>query len=118
MRQITKTDCNIRLEASPEFCEVRGSFASGDDAQDKAWEDGIIASLENGDMLAWCIMTVTVEFNGIEESDSIGGCSYDSLQDFKDHSGYYDDMVNECLSRLNKKAKGIVEFMTAEGIAV
>jgi hypothetical protein len=47
-----------------------------------------------GNDWAWCTITVTLEFPylGITLTDSLGGCSYLSEEEFK-QGGYYDDMV-------------------------
>ena len=42
----------------------------------------------------WCSVQVTISYNGIEFSDYLGGCSYESEEDFKE-GGYYDDMVDQ-----------------------
>jgi hypothetical protein len=93
----------IEVIAREEFVPVRGNcLASGDDATDKAAEDAILARLEDGDTWAWASVEVKVSFRDLSASDHLGCCSYRDEGDFRE-SGYFDDMVDEALARLNDK---------------
>jgi hypothetical protein len=54
-----------------------------------------------GDQWGWCVVTVTVSWQWKQVWRSLGGCSYKDETDFRDHSGYFSDMVDECLADLN-----------------
>ena len=112
------------LEVEPEIEAIRGSFASGDDEADRALEDALIARVDRGDVWAWACVRVIATFPGTDlrgESSWLGGCSYDSAQDFetsrfeiKDmatgevtHRGYYDDMCDEARDNLIAKIKAV-----------
>lgn len=92
------------VEFLPEDIPVRGNFtASGDDEADRRDEDAVIARLDRGDMLAWCIVEVTaslhrggVSFKGVSR---LGGCSYSSEEEFKGDA-YFDDMKREAIELL------------------
>lgn len=56
----------------------------------------------------WCCIHVTVTFMGLEESESLGGCSYDSEAAFRRNS-YFTVMVNDCVKRLSDKVAKIVK---------
>lgn len=56
----------------------------------------------------WCCIHVTVTFNGLEESESLGGCSYDAEVNFR-RCPYFTDMVNACVSRLADKVAKLVK---------
>lgn len=74
--------------------DVRGNaLASGDDAEDRACEDEILARLDRGDVWAWADVRVkaTVEGCDVEGFDALGGCSYANEADFR-AGGYYEDM--------------------------
>jgi hypothetical protein len=59
--------------------------------------------IENGNPWAWFVAHVRVTYKGIlSHDDYLGGCSYKNEKDFK-KGGYYDDMVNNCLSEINKQ---------------
>ena len=104
MKTITKDSkgIEIKVTALDETCPVRGNaLASGDEADDRACEDKIIARLDRGDIWAWCTVKVTVTYRGVLSADEyLGSCSYDSEADFR-AAGYFDDMVAECISQIN-----------------
>lgn len=107
MKRIKRQDCTITVTAEQDHIPVRGNaMASGDDAVDSEVEDEIIERLNNGDVWAWALVTVTVEFESLKAAESVGGCSYENEEDFKKNGGY-DDMVDICLAELNKKAQKI-----------
>lgn len=97
-------DIEITISAEPEEIPVRGNaMASGNDADDKAVEDEIIARVESGDAWAWCTVRVRVTYRGVLSADSyLGACSYASEKEFR-NDAYYDDLVKECLAELNKR---------------
>ena len=90
------------LECEPEDWPIRGNaMCSGDDAEDRAVEDAIIADLESGNPWAWCCVKASCWVGGMEDvvgEDYLGGCSFASEEDFK-ASGCWDDMKEE--ARLN-----------------
>lgn len=75
------------FDIEPEDSLVRGNFASGDDAADKALEDSILKRLDRGDMEAWCLAKVTATFEFMGETFKgtavLGGCSYDSFNEMR-----------------------------------
>lgn len=91
----------IDLHAEQDDCQIRGNaLAIGDDEQDKAAEDEIIARLDNGDVWAWASVRVTVSHPAwpeIEGVDHLGACSYRDEADFTTPDGYYPDMVSQAL---------------------
>lgn len=56
----------------------------------------------NGNEYAWFCAHVTVKYKGLEADDYLGCCSYKSERDFKENSGYYDDMVRGCIDEINR----------------
>ena len=84
------------IECLPEDIPVRGNaIDSGIDDFDTEVENDIIQQLEDGNEWAWCTVKVTAKFPGldIEGVDYLGGCSYDSEEDFKKNGdGYFEDM--------------------------
>lgn len=48
----------------------------------------------------WCTARVTVTIGGRSAVDYLGQCSYESEQDFVSNSGYFMDMVNNCLASI------------------
>jgi len=102
LRKLTKDDVEIRLMCFPEDTPIEGNaMASGDDAVDKETEQWIHDQLERYNEWAWCCAKVVVYWKGFRASDTLGCCSYKSEEDFKQPGGYYDDMVNTAIERLN-----------------
>lgn len=90
----------ITLTAEPEHVPVRGNaLASGDDAEDKAHEDKILADLEWNEW-AWCSAHVRASYGGFHGDAYLACCSYESAEAFKTPGGYYEDMVEEALEDL------------------
>jgi hypothetical protein len=96
--------------------EIEGSFASGDDKADKELVESIRRRLRNGDTWAWACVIVTATWKGWTGRDTLGACSYDSEEDFKQPGGYFDDMKATALAELNatiaRSAEEIGELVT------
>ena len=104
-KPLTRVEIAIRLKSEPEFIPVEGNAsASGDDAFDREVEGSILRRLEQGDIWAWAMVTVTVSWGSFSASDHLGCCSYADEKDFRQPDGYFDDMVDEALTELNKLA--------------
>lgn len=68
---------------------------------------------EGGNRSAWFCAKVTVKYRGFEEDDYLGCCSYKSFKDFTgEFKGYYLDMINQCVSRINKD----IEFANGQTV--
>jgi hypothetical protein len=108
MKRLTEKDVTFTLDVMEEQIPVRGNaLASGDDVEDKRYEDEIIRRLENGDVWAWACVKVTAHWNDFYGDDSLGCCSYENEEQFKQPGGYYDDMKIAALNRLNEKVTQI-----------
>ncbi len=90
----------IEFEAEPEDMSISDSFS---DERDVKY---IIRQLERGNDYAWFCAKVTVKYKGYEATDYLGGCSYESEKDFKEHSGYYIDMIQQCIDQINNDVTG------------
>jgi hypothetical protein len=102
-KPLTREEVAIRLKAEPEFIQVEGNAsASGDDAFDQEVEHNILFRVEQGDVWAWAMVTVTVSWEPFSASDHLGCCSYADEEDFRQPGGYFDDMIDEALEELNK----------------
>lgn len=69
------------------------------------WIEGQLAQ---GNEWAWCRVRVMVSFQGFEETEHLGGCAYESEEDFK-KGGYYVDMVGECVDKIAEAFEKLVE---------
>ena len=103
----------IYTEALYEDIPIRGhALASGDTETDKQVEGRILAELDAGNEWAWCVARVWVrckewdeeeqETHIIEEDEYLGCCSYNNEQEFKE-GGYWNDMVDACIDRINAR---------------
>jgi hypothetical protein len=85
-------DCTFILDVVEDNTPVRGNaMASGDDGLDQWVENQIIEALENANIWAWCIVTVTAAWSGWKGVDILGGCSYKDEDDFI-RAGQWDEM--------------------------
>ena len=104
-RKLTKEDVEIIVEPLPEDQHPDDCFALDPEDQ-KQVVDKILADAEWNEW-AWCIVKATVRWKGLEASDYLGGCSYESEEDFVENSGYYEGMVEAALEQLNNMLEGL-----------
>lgn len=100
---LSRDEVTVRLKAEPEFIPVEGNACvSGDDAFDRKVEQKIFRRIEQGDVWAWAMVTVTVSWGPFSASDYLGCCSYANEEEFCQPGDYYDDMVATALDELNR----------------
>jgi hypothetical protein len=110
--KFTPETVNICVVCETEYIPIKGNaIVSGDDKLDRRVERKIQRDLDNGNPWAWCSVRVTAspkdpEHCELEASAYLGGCSYQSKKDFIKNSGYYEQMVEECLDELNAQVGG------------
>jgi len=81
---------------------IRGNvLVSGDDEIDRLAEDDVVRQLSEGNVWAWCCITVRATWGPLVGEDHLGACSYANLEDFQ-HGGYYEDMVMEAIFNLRR----------------
>lgn len=96
----------VELSARQDDTPVRGNaLASGDDAEDKACEDAILARLDSGDEWAWALVEVRASWEGWKASDYLGACCYESEKNFR-ADAYFADMRETALRELADKLEG------------
>lgn len=100
LRPLTRDDVIITVEALPEDSSPEGHFSTGDDERDRKICAEIREKAE-WNSWAWCCIKVTASWRGHSASDYLGGCCYDSKEEFVSEGGYYDDMVDRALEELN-----------------
>lgn len=103
-----KAEAKFSLACEHEDIDYRGNCSAIDAETDAAAEQWIRDQLDAGNEWAWCYAKVTVEWNGLQASDGLGGCSYESEQQFRE-GGYYEDMVATCLDSIVTDALRIAE---------
>lgn len=121
MRQLTYSEVEFEVIVEPDDMPVEGSFASGDDAQDREDEQRIMQDLERGFIEAWCIVTVqaTWYFGGGKYRGrvSLGGVNCKPGTDMEKYAreqGLYHEALEALNSALAKQvtdANNIAEFL-------
>src|SRR4051812_45365254 len=93
VREVTAEEAEFEVSPQPELVPVRGNaLASGDDDEDRKYEEEILRRLGNGDPWASCVVVVTATWNGFAGRAALGGCSYRDRADFCTPDGYYPDL--------------------------
>lgn len=91
----------LRIRVEPEELDYRGNCsATGDEARDREAEDWITHQLARGNIFAWCWISVEVSCGPFTGSDSLGGCSYASREDFE--RDRLEEMKENALADLRK----------------
>lgn len=65
------------------------------------------------DVWSWCDVEVRAEFKGLTGSDYLCACSYRDVDDFKNNSGYYEDMKQCAFRALESQVIAIVIALEA-----
>lgn len=86
---------DIEFTAEPEHLSPSDMF---DDERDIKY---IQKQWERGNDYVWFCAKVTVSYKGYSADDYLGCCSYESERDFKENSGYYADMIYQCVQEIN-----------------
>jgi hypothetical protein len=102
----------ITLERESEDRTWVGEFQREDGSNDEELNAWIKSELDSGNYWAWCVAHVTVELGEFKGEDWLGGCSYESEEDFK-KGGYYESMIAEACDEL---AKDIEKLVNTHGL--
>lgn len=102
----TINDVEFTIEPQEEYIPIRGSFDSGDPEHDEQTALEIERQLEYN-IWAWCCVKVTAEYKGMEGTDYLGACSYESEKDFVENSGYYEGMKDRAFQELLDSIKAL-----------
>ncbi len=103
VRLLTAADVEFRLVVEREHVPVEGNvLASGDEAEDRAYEESILGRLRKGDTWAWAAVTVEARWRDYVGRDHLGCCTYADEGEFRAPDGYYPQMCEEALAELNR----------------
>jgi hypothetical protein len=93
----------IDLSVTPEN-QAPDWYFENDEQRDELYE-----KIDNGDLL-WFVARVTASKNGIVLGTAyLGGCCYESINDFINEGGYWDDLVAEATTEAQAKIKLLTE---------
>jgi hypothetical protein len=102
--RVTKADVTITLRAEENDIGPEESYVIPGIKQAKRDARRFVAAvdemIEKHGLWGWCEVTVTVRLGPLKGEAQLGGCSYESDDDFVQNSGYYNDMVNEAIAEL------------------
>lgn len=115
MRHLTfKTHRNTNIQAKlltkflatpgveVEFSAEPEDISPSDMLDDERDVKYIEREFDRGNGYAWFCAKVTVSYKGYSADNYLGCCSYKSERDFKENSGYYTGMIDECVIEINK----------------
>lgn len=102
-RPLTRDEVQIKVRNEPEDYSFEEAF---DDAENVSW---IRDQLQAGNDWAWCTAFVQVCWGDFAVEANLGGCSYESEEDFRKSGDYLDDMVDDALKELNSKLQIIAD---------
>jgi hypothetical protein len=108
IRPIDLSDVTFTIIAEDETFSAHESLSecmSYDEIEDLMYE----ASREN--VWKWCRVEVKGTYKGLEASEYLGACSYESEEDFK-KDGYYEDMCKAVLADLQSQLNDILSDLT------
>jgi len=95
----------ITLEAEVELVSLEGQFENPEDIK-------LVYEMYENNEWGWCCAKVTASYAGIEMSDYLGCCSYESEEAFK-NDAYYEDMVETAIEMLRNELETFHEKIVA-----
>jgi hypothetical protein len=107
---VFKREVEYTLTAEQDDTPVKGNVSAWDDDTDRKAEEEVNRRLDNGDVWAWAVVTVTAthpSFPGIVGRDTLGGCNYRNETEFTQEGGYYADMKAEALTDLVRQLESV-----------
>lgn len=102
-RPLTLEEVQVKVRNEPEIYSFEEAF---EDQETISW---VRKELESGNDWAWCTAFVEVSWGDFAVEANIGGCSYESEENFRKAGDYFDDMVDDALKELNNKLQTIVD---------
>ena len=112
-KMLNRHEIQVLVTAFPEEIPVKGNaMCSGDEDFDQQIEAEILERLEQDDVWAWATVSVAAEWQGLKEKEYLGCCCYESEEDFRNNSGYFEEMVQEALTNLNLRLRNLYEKMS------
>jgi hypothetical protein len=106
-KSLTIHDVEIEIAATRDETPVRGNASDLDDpAEARAEENEILKRIDNGEVWAWAVVTVTVRdpVSGLSAGIALEEASYRDEQEFRDDRNFY-RMALYALTEINKQFK-------------
>jgi len=103
LRPLLETE--VRISIDTEYEHSTPDFEQEDGSADTELIGQVLKNLESGNKWAWCVVRVTMSWGEWKGVAYLGGCSYDSLDDFVECGDYYQDLKKDALSELNARIR-------------
>ena len=111
LRPLTLEDITITVTAADELLHPSELLS---ECMSEGEINALLEEAQTQNEWKWCIVEVKGEFNGLEFSDYLGGCSYESEEEFIKTSGYYKDMCQTVLKGLQDEFNELIAELTIE----
>ncbi len=95
-KKLTLADCTVTVEALEEDHSFVGEY-------DDEVVEGFRSMVEAHGLWGWSCVRVTVSYGPLSGVDYLGGCSYESEEDFRADSMYFEDMCETALAALQNQ---------------
>lgn len=103
MHKETINGFEIDLSVTPED-QAPDWYFENDEQRDELYE-----KIDNGTLL-WFVARVTASKHGVKLGTAyLGGCCYESIDDFINEGGYWDDLVGESIAEARANIKLLTE---------
>lgn len=99
----------VKLECEEEDRTYRGEFELENGEPNREIEKWIAKELRSGNQWAWCSAHVIVTYRDLKGEDWLGGCSYQSKEDFMQPNGYYDSMIGEAVEKVAEQIEALID---------
>ena len=108
IKKLTVDDVSVRLYAADEDRAPYEAMQPASSAESEQFAQAVKSMKDQSPVWGWCVVIVHVVWGPFEAKQYMGECSYESADDFKENSGYYDDMVKEALSEINADIQAVL----------
>lgn len=109
-QQFNQNGFDVDISITSEDSNPPPSNIEFDSEEDKdKFVKEVYRRLEEGDLWAWCFVKVEVKYMGFIGSTTLSEVSAANLEDFKENSGYYGDLLNEARTDCLKNIQFAIE---------
>ena len=111
MKTLTKDMVNFTITPQDEYMSIQHALSEKETgtAEHQAYIDKVL--LDGGaNPWLWCCVKVTAKFEGLKGTTYLGGCAYESEDDFK-KGGYYEQMQDEVFEELKSQVDNIINAL-------
>lgn len=105
-KPLEESEVKFTVSIEQDDIPLRGNvMCSGDPQEDEEAERWVHSQLESGNIAAWCVLSVTAEWEGVSATDILCGISCETEADVRDF--FLPDSRYNALYYLNQKFKAL-----------